>query len=1290
MNSKRSYLDTLNAGRQRRPLGSLDQLNQSLEALERQIARPRDAEPRYPGTQPYAQRPLEELRAQSRERPIPYPQPRSYQEPHRYPEQRPAPQAAPRFEQNYQALARDIDRARSQEDGIATVGKIASELSSLREELRHQMTAGLHREFESLRNDIGRAYKSAPSSKESAELGREFERLSGAIQTLADKGDDRSINMLRLEMEQIKGALDLLAREESVQSVDRRFDDFDRRWSAFENRVDAAAGSRADGPGIAMLAERLEQIGSAVNNLPESLSLRSLEEKLRTLAGAVDHFASRENDFGHDTLGMIDERLDEISRAIVASSVAAQSSNLDPELFERIEHRIAALAQQIEEVAAERPGGETIDRLNMLSARVDDLVANANLPEQAMERLGQQIAMIADKIDHAPATPDADYIFQGLEQRFDALSGTMERRQDDALEQGNMLFRDLERRLSEVAGRLDERASGVDIDSGGIMDAIDARFNSLAQRLETRAPDPAGQAALRGLESRLEDISARLDASAAQVANIDPELIRSLEAQVTGLSAHFSRPGTPLPEFEDISPRLSEIERSLTGAHDTIISAAREAAENAVRSLAGSSANTQAVSGLADDLKTLEKLTRRSDERNSKTFEAIHDTLLKIVERLGSLEHREAAEPIPAAKIAIHDAPSMDIDQPASLADAMSTADTMTAVDDVEPVTRTPAQAAAAAALAALGSDTMVDQPERTGRRKSMLGGLARAFAKKDVDADAPAGSAPTVDAPSVDLDEPLDPKLANRPLEPGSGAPDLNAIMRRVRDERAQPTRQGEVDASKSDFIAAARRAAQAAAAEADTLKRQSSLAGTTGSRKLGDLLRARRKPIMMAAAAIMLALAGMQLGKAFLSNPDQAASNDAPPAVVEQKTEIASAAPTPVAVEDMGAAENIGAVEKAQNTAGTEPVRVVGRPDASDATTGSGAEEPPAMTAGSHDEVSPVHADLTGTETATPEIEHASIGQAPATIAADTTGAVIPASAKLAAADPAPTAIDIPAGAGPEALRQAASEGDAKALFEIGSRYAEARGVKEDMASAAKWYEKSAELGFAPAEYRIGNFYEKGLGVARDIQKAKTWYQLAAGQGNASAMHNLAVLFAMAADGVTDNESAARWFQAAADLGVKDSQFNLGILAAKGVGMPQNLEDAYKWFALVAKTGDKDAASKRDEIAKALRPEQLERARATTELWKAKPLDQAANSVDIPESWHEGTPAVTASIDMKKAVQNIQRILNKNGYDAGGADGVMGQKTKTAIMAFQGDNDMKPTGEVDEKLVKALLAHK
>ena len=141
-----------------------------------------------------------------------------------------------------------------------------------------------------------------------------------------------------------------------------------------------------------------------------------------------------------------------------------------------------------------------------------------------------------------------------------------------------------------------------------------------------------------------------------------------------------------------------------------------------------------------------------------------------------------------------------------------------------EPVRRSPAEAAAAAAQAALGSDTIAEKGAGTAaRNRCSADWRAPSGARRQADMPPLAGSAPNVDMPSVDLDEPLDPKLANRPLEPGSGAPDLNAIMKRVRDERGQPARHSDGDAAKSDFIAAARRAAQAAAAEADALKRQS-----------------------------------------------------------------------------------------------------------------------------------------------------------------------------------------------------------------------------------------------------------------------------------------------------------------------------------------------------------------------------------------------------------------------------------------------------------------------------------
>lgn len=1232
MNSKRSYLDTLNEGRQRRPYASLEELNRSLEKLEARLERTREED-------------AESYRPSQRQAPATGYVPRG-----EYGRTNP-------YERPYHAIARDIDRVRGQEDGIAAIGQIASELRALREEMRHEMSTGLQREFERLRHDIERASQAGAAGAESAELGLELERLSGAIHLLAERSDDKSVNMLRLELEQMRRSMSDLAREETILSVDRR-------WTDFADRMSASGEPRSEYPAIAALAERLEQINDAVNNLPESLSLHSIEDKVRTLAGAVEQFVRQRDSHSDEMFGLIDERLDEISRAIVASTVAAQTPHFNPEPFERLEARIAALAVQIEEVTADKSATEIIDRLSMLSQRVDDIAARTDIPEQAVARLGQQISLIADKIERAPAASDAALIFQGIEQRFDALADVFERRQGDAMEHGNALFRDLERRLEDLAERLDRQSAQPVADHSGIMEAIDARFTAFAQRLETNRADPSTEQAMRAVEARLEDISGRLESSAAQVASIDPGLIRSLEAQVSELTAHLAQPGAPLPEFEDIRPRLDEIERSVAGNHQALVEAARQAAENAVRSFVGSNTEAVAVEGLAEDLKALEALTRRSDERNGKTFEAIHDTLLKIVDRLGSLETSgptpAEAPPASVAELltapiadqepvrAVLETPSLAPEEPAPLPEVNATfgrRGTDHAASD-DRYSRSPAQAAAeaAAAVAALGG-VHADKNEPKPAKSSMFGGIVRALTRKAKEEPAKAEIAePVMETPAPDLalDAPLDPKIANRPLEPGSGAPDLNAIMRRVRDERGQPARVNETDAAKADFIAAARRAAQAAAAEADALKRNSDLKGPVRALRIGDMVKARRKSVLMAVGAVMLALAGIQLGRASLSDPVQSASVTPPPS--DEPTTITAVAP--------------GALDSTAT-----PELSVDKPEI--------AETVPAKPQAAAE---------------------ATVAAAPAAVALDNriTNSIPAAPVVTQALTPPPaasTATSMPEAVGPAALREAANAGDAKALFEIGSRYAEGRGVAADIKAAAQWYEKAADLGFAPAQYRIGNMYEKGNGVERDVAKAKTWYQLAAAQGNASAMHNLAVLFAMGADGTVDNDQATRWFNNAAELGVKDSQFNLGILAAKGVGMQQNLEESYKWFALVAEQGDNDAAAKRDEIAKALTPEQLKRAKATTELWEAKALDPAANAVEVPAAWQD---APAAGVDMKRAVQNVQAILNKNGYDAGKPDGMLGQKTKDAIAAFQKDNAMAPTGEIDEVLAQALVARK
>ena len=95
---------------------------------------------------------------------------------------------------------------------------------------------------------------------------------------------------------------------------------------------------------------------------------------------------------------------------------------------------------------------------------------------------------------------------------------------------------------------------------------------------------------------------------------------------------------------------------------------------------------------------------------------------------------------------------------------------------------------------------------------------------------------------------------------------------------------------------------------------------------------------------------------------------------------------------------------------------------------------------------------------------------------------------------------------------------------------------------------------------------------------------------------------------------------------------------------------------------------------------------AKAKLDLWKAKPMDDAANTPMVPDEWL-AKGQTTATVDMKRAIRNIQAILNMNGFDAGKADGEMGKKTIAAIKAFQKSIGQEPTGRIDDALVKELL---
>ncbi|GGD19800.1 hypothetical protein GTQ45_03255 [Pyruvatibacter mobilis] len=261
-------------------------------------------------------------------------------------------------------------------------------------------------------------------------------------------------------------------------------------------------------------------------------------------------------------------------------------------------------------------------------------------------------------------------------------------------------------------------------------------------------------------------------------------------------------------------------------------------------------------------------------------------------------------------------------------------------------------------------------------------------------------------------------------------------------------------------------------------------------------------------------------------------------------------------------------------------------------------------------------------------------------------------------------------------QTLREAATNGDAAAQYEIGQRYATgSSGLPQDDDQAAYWITRAAEQGLAPAQYRLGTMFEKGVGVPENPTKARSWYERAAGQGNVKAMHNLAVMLAEGAGGPQDFAAAARSFTAAADRGLADSQYNLAILHERGLGVERNLAEAYKWFSVAAANGDADAGARAEALKNSVDAAKLVDAELAARTFAPKASDPAANEV----AW---APKLTTAAMVREA----QRLLGALGYDAGPADGQPGSRTLDAVRQFERDKGMAVTGRIDARLLDAL----
>lgn len=1060
--------------------------------------------------------------------------------------------------------------------------------------------------------------------------------------------------------------------------------EFDRAVSGYADRVDHRidlVSERLERTlGEALPSDQLKQIREGLQNVAATGGLRASDTKdfadlrlmVTEMARRIETMPSQVADDLAERLEDTERRLDTATRSeldAIRGELREIAQDIDRRTrgeFESLRSDIRNLAGKIEsmpgrdaesieaklEDVAVRLSAAARDEIGAIRNEVREIAEQVDLRgRDEMAAMRAEMARLADRIESLPASGSGT-----IEAQLEDIAARFDTATRDEFEAMRGELRDLGDRL--LAERSTYAATNA-LDEAGLaeLDAIRADIRNLAEQIDgvrrddytalRRDMQALGDRVTQAPESRMGDLEKQIAQLSEKLAGAaqdgDPVALAQIEQQISRLAETVdasSRQTADVGGLEQtITDMVSRIEDSRADTLDAARAAANEAIERALTAIGASIGDADVFGTLRDELASQRRDAEATGQRTHDALQVVHTTLMKVVDRLEELE--DEVDEVAGDKRLPGQDQSMSRDDAGEPAEAPAVKPEPRL--EAEP-TKTPAASAKAAKAEA---------------KKAAK--AAAAAAKSKTGAASP--DADSADAGSIEDDT---------PLVPGTGRP------------AAAPPAISATD-SPADFIAAARRAAQAAVAEQSGTQDKAAVAKGVSLDALRSALKKYRRPLAIAAAMLVLVYGTMKIATLLTADPANTSSLDrpavagtAPEAAPRDVTANATMSGLPQA-----SARTVTQAPVAQAPAPQAPAKVADKPTDKKKVAGAKTADNPKAKG---------NAAKTGarnkTGASTPKAAGPKTAVARAETAPASGGNVTPVTTPAAAsAQPASAVFDeLSASTTPELLRQAAAAGDPAAEFEVAVRYMDGRGLPHDATRAVEWYRKAAAQGLAPAQYRLGSLYEKGEGVGRDLAMARMWYQRAAEQGNRKAMHNLAVLYADGIDGKPDYEKAAIWFRQAAEYGLADSQFNLAVLFARGLGVQTNFAESFRWFAIAADQGDNEALAKRDEVASQLDQESLLKARAVLDAWTPKTPDASANVVPEPQGgWGSVTQARQVFID-RDMIMSAQSMLSRLGFTPGPADGQVGPRTRDAVRAFQRSVGMPDTGDITPELIEEL----
>ncbi len=997
-------------------------------------------------------------------------------------------------------------------------------------EERRSVEEAARRRIEDIEARIGEALGAAPVQQVADRLG-DIERRMSALgeQVAASRPPGRrgraAVTEIRDAVQDIRQRQRELGAGSESSVVATMREDLARRLDATVAEAAPAAPAAQDPSADPDPSANRDQSANAVSEL---------RRETTRLRESIGHLAT-----GRD-LGALEQAVISLASGVERAQAPADLAAIAAPI-ELIRVKVERLADDVAENVHTRVAGD----VERLAARLDTVVAagrGSAVDPDALADLFREL----EEIRHLIAALAGPERIQSLAHGLQAISAQIAQLQGAATAGGDTALRPL----------LEEIRTGLSAGSPAPA-ALVSQIEAMAGKLD------ALQAGARGADTAASKaILGRIDALADKVDRVSAQPVGDLIGRLEGLGASLRQPAMPGADVASIHTMLRNLAEKVDRVGTRSGGEGLDALEKQVVSLANRLDARSADPTLASLERTMGDLLRQvSALREEAPIEAAVERAARgaLADAVGGA--REAAE---RSEFGLLRAGLADIQARQAASDqrlAATLEGVQSALDRLTGRLGEPARAAAGARPATLEerllASTGVEAPRaRPARRPELPSAI---------------GIGP---APETGRGDEL--------LEPGAARPvkDAPAHERPARERAETAESDGSADI-KTNFIAAARRAAQAAQAEvaseaALSAGRREPRAGarkaTPAAAAPGEgpvaRLRAeidrRRRPLLLGLAAIVLALGALQAISMRPTGGAEPARTNLPPVV---------AAP---------ARDGAGYAE-------------------------SGAPAPPKA-----GPAMPTQAEAARSALPDPQTTQAIASPAPAEAR--------PAAAKVAppqVSNMASLSADlagIPAGL--SKLRQSALDGDGTAIWELAGRTADGRGLPRDLSLAARLYEKLATSGYAPAQYKLAGHFEKGSGLVRDIAQAKLWYGRAAEQGHARSMHNLAVLYAEnpAASGKPDYASAASWFRQGAEYGVRDSQYNLAVLYARGLGLTQDLTQSYAWFSAAAGQGDEDAGKKRDDVATKLSPADLAAARSLAANFKPRRLDRAVNDPPAP----------------------------------------------------------------------------